>query len=64
MTYRREQIRSIPVEWIRTENAGVEVHFKVWKDMNHTFHNLFLYIPEPNQAFERIREFIQRVTKI
>ncbi len=45
------------------EKAGVEIFFKEWKDMNHVFHNLFTHIPESNQAFKRVAEFINRVKK-
>ncbi len=46
------------------ENAkqvGVEIYFKEWKDMNHVFHSLFTHIPEPNQAFQRVADFIKKV---
>ncbi|TFG21434.1 MAG: alpha/beta hydrolase [Promethearchaeota archaeon] len=44
------------------QEVGVEIHFKVWKDMNHVFHSLFAHIPEPNQAFIRVAEFIKGIT--
>ncbi|MHA1513799.1 MAG: alpha/beta hydrolase, partial [Candidatus Hodarchaeales archaeon] len=43
------------------EQAGVEIYFKEWKDMNHVFHSLFTHIPEPNQAFQRVAEFLSKV---
>jgi len=45
----------------KAEKAGVEIHFKEWKDMNHVFHSLFDHIPEPNQAFQRVAEFLKKV---
>ena len=48
------------------ENAnkvGVEINFKIWKDMNHVFHSLFAYIPEPDQAFQRVEKFMNKFCK-
>ena len=45
------------------KRAGVEIEFKEWRDMIHVFHELFRHIPEPNQAFQRIAEFLKKVCK-
>ncbi len=43
------------------KKAGVEIHYKEWTDMHHVFHSLYAQIPEPNQAFQRVAEFLKEV---
>lgn len=43
------------------QEAGVEIHYKEWKDMPHVFHYLYAHIPEPNQAFQRVADFLKKV---
>ncbi|MBN2154842.1 MAG: alpha/beta hydrolase [Candidatus Lokiarchaeota archaeon] len=43
------------------QKAGVNIQFKKWKDMIHVFHNLYEYIPESDQAFQRVVEFLSKI---
>lgn len=41
-----------------SKEAGVDVSLKVWEGLWHVFHFFAPTLPEANQAFEEINEFL------
>jgi monoterpene epsilon-lactone hydrolase len=47
----------------KARTAGVDVTFEVWDEMVHLWHN-FSYLPEAQQALERIGEWVEQKTSV
>jgi len=47
----------------KAKSAGVEVILDVWEDMVHVFQVFAAWVPEGEQAIEKIGEFIQKLMK-
>lgn len=47
----------------KAKSAGVDVTLEVWDDLVHVFQALALWVPEGEQAIEKIGEFIQKLMK-
>jgi len=47
----------------KAKSAGVDVTLDVWDDLVHVFQIMALWVPEGEQAIEKIGEFIQKLMK-